>query len=243
MLEESHLFLTKQNCQKLLKKLQKVFIAKGCRSATRKQDGTPVTELDYKIAKIFEHFCDENKIHFLCEENSMRSFQYPLMILDPLDGTREFIRRIPEFALSCSIYRENNWDKGEAWICNLATGEQAMGHSLKAINKRERPEFTYVSRSGSARGLFQHDPRYRKQELGSIAYKLLKLAKGECDFIISMRPKNIWDIAAGTTLCRKQGICLYESSGEIRDLEKILFQPPLLWCHPDHFHELRSIFD
>ena len=243
ILNPPSLFLTEPNSQRLLGKMRKAFSSKSCREISYKADGTPVTALDYKISEIFENFCHENEIHFLCEENSVRTFQYPLMILDPVDGTREFIDGLPEFAVSCGIYRENNWGGGEAWIFNLATEEQAKSHCLTEINKRETPEFTYVSRSKSAHGLFQDGTRYHKKELGSIAYKLLKLAKGECDFIVSVRAKNIWDIAAGTTLCQKQGICLYGSSGEIKSLEAILFSPPLLWCYPDHYQDLRSIFD
>ena len=243
ILNPPSLFLTEPNSQRLLGKMRKAFNSKSCREISYKVDGTPVTALDYKISEIFENFCHENEIHFLCEENSVRTFQYPLMILDPVDGTREFIDGLPEFAVSCGIYRENNWGGGEAWIFNLATEEQAKSHCLTEINKRETPEFTYVSRSKSAQGLFQDGTRYHKKELGSIAYKLLKLAKGECDFIVSVRAKNIWDIAAGTTLCQKQGICLYGSSGEIKSLEAILFSPPLLWCYPDHYQDLRSIFD
>ena len=41
---------------------------------------------------------------------------------------------------------------------------------------------------------------------GSIALKLGYLASGSCEFVVSKQPKNIWDIAAGTILCKERGI-------------------------------------
>ena len=209
---------------------------------SHKPDGSPVTELDYAISAIFERFCHTNTLHLISEENTTRDFHYPLMVLDPLDGTREFIAGIAEFAISCAIYHQDDWQQGEAWILNLATGEQANSHSLPTLEPcLPQPTSTYVSRSESPLRLSALEAHYHCQSLGSIAYKLLKLATGKCDFILSSRPKNIWDIAAGTSLCQKQGIHLYNQQGAIVSLEKIRFQSPLLWCRPQHFEQLQRV--
>ena len=65
---------------------------------------------------------------------------------------------------------------------------------------------------------------------GSIAFKLGLLAVNAFDFVFSYRSKNIWDIAAGTLLCQRQGIRLYQKGHEIKNLCKPKYEGPLLWC-------------
>ena len=75
---------------------------------------------------------------------------------------------------------------------------------------------------------------------GSIAYKLGLLAAGNSDFVISMTPKSIWDIAGGTLLCQRSKIKFYSEGKEVLEVKQN-YLPPLIWCHEEIFEELSSL--
>ena len=59
------------------------------------------------------------------------------------------------------------------------------------------------------------------------------MASGACDFVLSLSPKNIWDIAAGTILCSKRGIKLYQNGVEIKRLDQVVMKGILLWANEE----------
>jgi myo-inositol-1(or 4)-monophosphatase len=70
-----------------------------------------------------------------------------------------------------------------------------------------------ASRTETGRGAWE---RFRDlltvRPLGSIAYKLAQVARGQCDLTFSLVPKNEWDICAGTLL-------VTEAGGQVTDLQ------------------------
>ena len=149
-------------------------------------------------------------------------------IIDPIDGTKEFIDGIPEFSISVGLIDQKEPVLG--FIFNPATnffiyGGEGIGlfiNSKLFINKLKpvkTPEDIYpcFSRSEIKKGLLGHYqkkyPIQEKQILGSIAYKLALIASGEFNLTVSYKPKNEWDIAAG--------LCLFKSIGyDILDLDQ-----------------------
>jgi myo-inositol-1(or 4)-monophosphatase len=59
--------------------------------------------------------------------------------------------------------------------------------------------------------------------------------------VLSKRPKNIWDISAGTIMCADQGISFFEMGKKIEKLDKTEYQPPLIWCREEHYSKIYSI--
>jgi myo-inositol-1(or 4)-monophosphatase len=63
-----------------------------------------------------------------------------------------------------------------------------------------------ASRSESARGEWtEFQSRLRVKLTGSVAYKLSLIAAGRGDATFSLKPKNEWDICAGTALITAAG--------------------------------------
>jgi myo-inositol-1(or 4)-monophosphatase len=199
---------------------------------TKKNDGSYVTELDLEISNLIELEVSKinNNINFLTEEKKS-ILKFPSIILDPIDGTSELILGVPEYAISLAFMESPKLsDNGNlAWIYNPVTKEE---YQFRKNNNQRDKLLGYISRSevkNNVQKLLEND--FLKLELkGSIAYKLLLLANGQCDFIISKYPKNIWDIAAGTIICHKLGIKLYQNGIEIQELNELKLQNNLLWC-------------
>ncbi len=209
---------------------------------TFKPDGSPVTELDLALSERIEKISSQ-KFADCCfySEEKFDEWKFPLLALDPLDGTKEYIEQRPEWAISIGIFENENFE-GEGWVANPVTNEvfsmkNVISFSPKSVMRGEasRSEFSQGLYRNFSPGKFELTPR------GSIAYKLGKLSQGKIDFVISMTPKNIWDIAGGSLLCKKAGLEFYSKGVKVTKVEKF-YEPPLLWCHPTLFPELSQLF-
>lgn len=136
-------------------------------------------------------------------------------VVDPMDGTKEFIQKIPEFAVSIALIEEGKpilgvvynpiedrlfWAvQGQGAWC----GEQRLHVSQTA----QLADATILnSRSETKRGEWSaFEPLFHTRPTGSIAYKLSLIASGEADATFTLVPKNEWDICAGTLLVEEAG--------------------------------------
>ena len=207
-----------------------------------KQDGTPVTELDLALSQLMEVITKKqfSDCCFYSEEN-FGEWEFPLLALDPLDGTREYIAGRPEWSLSVGIFENENFE-GEGWVTNPVTREIFSMKTVRPWVVKEKL-VGEASRSEFAQGLYNniHSDDIELTPKGSIAYKLGKLSNGELDFVVSLRPKNIWDIAGGSLLCQAAGLQFYSQGKPVTTVSKF-YEPPLLWCHPSVFEKLSALF-
>lgn len=209
---------------------------------TMKSDGTPVTELDMALSEYIEELFTQHFPHVtFYSEEKFSDWSFPLLALDPIDGTQEYINQIPEWAISLGLFSSEKFE-GEGWVHNPVTGELFSHPEKKDFIKKEK-YIGEISRTEWKKGLFKHlhGSHLELKPVGSIAYKLGRLSNHDSDFVVSMRPKNIWDIAGGTLLCQQAGMKLYEQGVEVTKV-KPLYQPPLIWCHPSLFSELSKVF-
>jgi myo-inositol-1(or 4)-monophosphatase len=133
-----------------------------------------------------------------------------------MDGTREFTRRIPEFAVSIALAQDgepvvgvvSNPIAGVTAHATRAGGTFRNGERVRVSDRtRLRDAVAVVSRSETARGeLARYDAWFAElRPMGSIAWKLLCIASGDGDFHFSVAPKSEWDVCAGDLLVREAG--------------------------------------
>jgi myo-inositol-1(or 4)-monophosphatase len=219
-----------------------------------KEDGSRVTRSDIEISEKLENLCSEHfpDFAFLSEEKLEKNIEVPQIIIDPIDGTNEFIQKVPECVMSIAwLQTEELADPvNRGWIWNFSNGlekdsKTAMASSI-GVSKRSDGQLLegFVSRTEWNNRLYDKvkNDKIHLRPVGSIAYKLLQLSWGQCDFVISMRPKNIWDIAAGSVLLSHLGYCFYSNGKRVTHLNQLLYQAPLLWCRPGDKQSLFSSF-
>ena len=162
-------------------------------------------------------------------------------VVDPLDGTKEFIEGVPNFVVSVALV-----EKGEPIVGVLynpvtketftaAKGEGAFlnGEPIICSTKENLVDMVILnSRSETRRGLWKpFDGTFGElKEVGSVAYKLGLTAAGKADIFASLRPKNEWDICAGNCIINEAGGMLIDLHGNPRqyNLEKTLIEPGLI---------------
>jgi fructose-1,6-bisphosphatase/inositol monophosphatase family enzyme len=206
-----------------------------------KADGSPVTPLDLALSELLEAVCRKHypEANVFSEEN-YQGWSFPLIAIDPLDGTKEYIKQRPEWAVSVGYFPTSSF-VGEGWVYNPASNELFDGQSFTpASRKVYQGEVSHSEWECGWYENFQH-PKFQLKPVGSIAYKLGRLSEGKIDFVVSLAPKNIWDIAGGSLLCQQQGIKFYSEGKEVTDVQR-LYEAPLIWCREELWHELSSLF-
>ena len=238
--------------EKIYKKLRPIFDADNFLeklSVKTKDDKSPVTEIDTfisdQIKKIIQHDPELMQYTFYSEEDH-NELKFPCVILDPIDGTRELVKGIGECSLSLGIFRSPLLSDSWGWIFNPFTGFEILSENQKFIRSQchDGKLSGLVSRSECKRGLFSdyNTNRFILTPRGSIAFKLGLLGAGASDFVISKRPKSIWDIAAGTSLCLERGISLYLNNKKVSSLSEKRIEGPLVWCREEYFEQIKSEF-
>ena len=204
---------------------------------SQKNNSSPITQLDIEISNFCKRhpYCSGN---FFSEEDH-GELSFPTIVLDPIDGTKELIKMNGE--CSVSIAWMSSPISGEALIFNPFTGFNFTSFDRSAWDLRtvERPYLGLVSRSEFNH--FKQTP-YTLVARGSIAFKLGLLASGGSDFVVSLKPKSIWDIAAGTLLAWQRGMKFYSNGQLVTELSEVEYHPPLLWSKKQIAEELNSYF-
>jgi len=143
-------------------------------------------------------------------------------IVDPLDGTKEFINGIPEFAVAIALVEDGvpvlgvtyNPVKREMYWAARGAGCHLNTRRVRVTRMRTLKRATVLaSRSETARGEWQVLRGMLKvRPTGSVAYKLALVAAGRGDATFTRSPKSEWDIASGAAL-------VIEAGGTITDIK------------------------
>lgn len=185
-----------------------------------KKPDNPVTDADFAADKLLKEQLTQllPEAGWLSEEtvdNPLRLLKEYVWIVDPLDGTKEFVMGIPEFAVSVGLVQDGrpqlaviyNPATDELFATTHKGGVTYNGQPAQA-SERTRLEGAHVaaSRSEWERGEFEPFRDLVEADIvGSIAYKLARVAAGQADATWSRGPKNEWDICAGALLVVEGG--------------------------------------
>jgi myo-inositol-1(or 4)-monophosphatase len=186
----------------------------------QKAADSPVTEADLEANQcirgiISENFPDDGWLSEETRDSAERLSKRRVWVVDPLDGTKEFIGHIPEFCVCIALVDDGISVLGVSYNPareEMFTASQGAGATLNgapahvsAIGDLGAARFL-ASRSENARGEWDEFRSTLQIELtGSVAYKLGLIAAGKGDATFSLTPKNEWDICAGTALITEAG--------------------------------------
>lgn len=178
-----------------------------------------VTGADRTVNRVLRDVLVRNNEGWLSEESTddlTRLKRRRVWIVDPIDGTREFVAGIPEWSISIAFVQEGEPVAGG--VCNPATDETFLGSVTEGFTYNGNPcrpserksldgALILASRSEVERGewnRFRHGS-FKVKPVGSIAYKLALVAAGLADATWTLQPKHEWDVAGGVALIRSAG--------------------------------------
>jgi myo-inositol-1(or 4)-monophosphatase len=204
------------------------FIPGAVKSEQKSGGRGPVTEADHVANRVLREALVRDGEGWLSEESvdsPDRLGSQCVWIVDPLDGTLEFVSGIPEWCISVAWVEEGCAAAGG--ILNPSTGEMFLGAKGQGLTYNGRPATTknlnhlqgavvLASRSEIKRGEWKafEDKSLRVQPVGSVAYKLARVAAGLADATWTLTPKHEWDVAAGIALVEAGGGFVVGLDGE-----------------------------
>ena len=191
----------------------------GAIAAEYKAGHDPVTEADRAVDAVLRENLLRPGEGWLSEESvddASRLDKSRVWVVDPLDGTREFVAGIPEFCVSIGFVENGRAVAGG--ICNPATNETIIGSVETGVLYNGKPAhpsqkktlqgtLILASRSEVKRGEWKQfdGGNFQIRPMGSVAYKLGLVAAGLADITFTLTPKNEWDVAAGAALVESAG--------------------------------------
>ena len=201
---------------------------------TTKGDDSPLTRADLASHEVIAAFLNQTTIPILSEEGNQISYEErkawnQLWIVDPIDGTKEFIKRNGEFTVNIALVEDGvpilgvvlAPVSGELYYADRDTGafkvEGVVGrekwHQFQPRAKRlplahsERPFTIVASRSHMSPATESYVEEMRKVH-GEVALlskgsslKLCLVAEGKADCYPRFAPTMEWDTAAGHAIC------------------------------------------
>lgn len=201
-----------------------------------KADASPISEADLISNREIEHKLTPTRIPILSEESSqipyaIRKHWNVFWLVDPLDGTKEFIKRNGEFTVNIALIRELKPILGVIYVPvtnELYYGEKKNGSfrtKLKedenidsAIKNAERlpaeksDNFTLVVSRSHMNDETEAFVNSKKTEKGTIktlsrgsSLKICMVAEGKADCYPRFGPTMEWDTAAGHAIAKFAG--------------------------------------
>ena len=211
---------------------------RGC-SVASKEDGSPVTSADHRAeAIICECLASLAPMPPVCAEESMAAgakaqVAERFILVDPLDGTREFLAGNGEFTINVALIERGApvagavyapaigrlWVGGEtAFTCDAPPGAELPGQELRrGIRTRHAPTslVAFASRShldAESDSFLKSLPIGETRFAGS-SLKFCLIAEGLGDVYPRFAPTMEWDTAAGDAVLRAAGGGVFDPSG------------------------------
>lgn len=188
----------------------------------------PVTEADHALDELLRETLVRPGEGWLSEEthdDGHRIGMERVWVVDPIDGTRGFLAGQAEWCVSIGLSVDgeitaagilNPWanetflaERGGAVTLNSeaagVTDHQQLSSDVTILASRSEVRMGLWNR-------FRGAP-FKVRMIGSIAYKMALVSAGLADAVISLEPKNEWDVAAGALLVEAAGGVVTDGSG------------------------------
>ncbi|RYE46223.1 MAG: 3'(2'),5'-bisphosphate nucleotidase [Hyphomicrobiales bacterium] len=194
--------------------------------AMEKADGSPVTEADQRAEAIILDYLAETGLPVLAEE-SVAAGRIPELgaryfVVDPLDGTKEFLKRNGEFTVNIAYCEDGHPVSGV--VLAPATGEiywggpdgafagRVVGGNVESIEPLQVAEAEHPLRIVASRS-HGHAALAELCDALEVAYdvsvgsslKFCLLAKGDAQLYPRFTPTSEWDTAAGQAVLQAAG--------------------------------------
>lgn len=203
-------------------------------SVEQKADQSPLTEADLAAHRLIVAALQRltPDIPVLSEESAdipyaTRRQWVRYWLVDPLDGTREFIRRNGEFTVNIALIEQGKPRQGvvyapvtgDCYFADMAQGAwktdaDGTTRPIQVSKPSQRPMRVVASRShagDSLKGLLEKIGEHTLISIGS-SLKLCLIAEGAADFYPRLGPTSEWDTAAAQAVIEAAG-------GRLTDLQ------------------------
>ena len=215
-----------------------------------KDDDSPVTQADLRASNIIKEILKPTGLPFVSEEDLPpdRSQYKRYWLVDPLDGTVEFVNRNGEFTVNIALIDDKQPVLGVIYAPVLDRMWNSVHVGLSHCGSRtDRPFTVLVSRSHRTpevdayinKVLRPAHPDLVIDTQGS-SLKFARLAEGSADVYVCYSKTKEWDTAAADAILRAAGgKVLRISDGQPLEYSKADYpNPPFVaWAASENVHD------
>ena len=181
-----------------------------------------VTKTDKRVEKILIEELDKSKKNysFVTEETGkiLNKNRSVFWIIDPIDGTTNFLHGIPHFAISIALQIENEIViglvvdpiKDEIFYAEKNNGSFINNNRIRVSSKSNIEECLFASNND---GIKSVHPKLNLRNSGCAALDMAYVGCGRLDGFFHNKI-NLWDIAAGK-------IIIEEAGGKLNNINKM----------------------
>ena len=229
-----------------------------------KKDGSPVTLADKISHETLSSALEsiDKDVPILSEEGDAKNAEIDLFwLIDPLDGTKEFINKNGEFTVNVALIKEGIPILGvvsapainetffgfEGNAFKVTNGEKVK---IKSIQQTKDVCLVTVSKSHKSEKdhLFVDLCRKEFKQVNELptgsSLKLCRVAEGKANIYNRLGPTYQWDIAAGQAIVEASGGCVSSLKGDPLRYEFTSEKKnPLFYCSGDPTYNWKAIFD
>ena len=188
----------------------------------RKADDSPLTIADKKSHNTIIDFLKDTDIDIISEESKSIEYQErknweEYWLIDPLDGTKEFIKKNGEFTVNIALIKNNKphlgivycpvkkilyWNDNNKKVFKREKEETREIKKRKPINENEEGLRVVVSRSHMSEETSEYINKLTRPELISCgsSLKFLYIADNKADIYPRFGPTMEWDTAAAHSI-------------------------------------------
>ena len=172
-----------------------------------------VTKTDKRVEEILiEELTKVKKNYsFLTEESGKieKKDRDKIWIIDPIDGTTNFLHGIPHFAISIALKIDNEIIsalihdpiKNEIFFAEKNNGAYFNNHRIRVSNKNDIEDCLFSSDQHGLKVIF---PSLNMRSTGCSALDLAYVGSGRLDGFFHNKI-NLWDVAAGILIVQEAG--------------------------------------
>jgi myo-inositol-1(or 4)-monophosphatase len=192
-----------------------------------KKDRSPVTTADLEVNRVLHHmqktfFPDDGWLSEESPDDRARLEKTRVWIVDPIDGTKAYVNKLPEYCISVGLVEAGRPVLGA--IYNPSTDElftAIAGQGLRLNGRPVSPAPPADERSEIMVSPWEYrggrwaelDGRVHCRPMLSIAYALAQVAAGRVQATLTIEPENEWDLAAGVLLIQESGGTIVDAEG------------------------------
>jgi myo-inositol-1(or 4)-monophosphatase len=192
-----------------------------------KKDRSPVTTADLAVNQILHEVLLAAFPHdaWLSEEtpdDPRRLENKRVWIIDPIDGTKYFMRGVPQYAISVALVESHqpvvaavyNPATDELFSAVRGMGAWLNGQPIHVTPARDGRPLILVNPPALERGVFRAiEAAAECRPMGSIAYTLALVSAGRADATLNLDGLNEWDVAGGVLLIEEAGGTVMDRNG------------------------------
>ncbi len=185
-----------------------------------KADGTPVSQADLTVDTLLRERLLQGRHGYgwLSEETHdepSRLLRSRVWVVDPIDGTRAFLRGDPHWTISVALVEAGrpvlaavfNPVTDEFFEAVAGGGARRNGDTIKASGRSDLEGSRILIHKDVARSKTWHTPwpDMAREMRNSVAYRLCLVAAGTFDATMVMSAKSEWDLAGGDLIVHEAG--------------------------------------